>query len=267
MAPGLVVQQVDVADPGECTDAVAATVAEFGALDVLGNIAGIARAEHFPEVEERLPPDDGRERRCLLLPRPGRHPPPARERRQHREHRVERRPHGSGVHGRVLHDQGRDRAAPSALAMEYAKQPLRVNAIDPAGSNTNIGASTQLPADVDHRPPRADGRSRGGWRSREEVAALFAFLASDEARSISRRRDLHARQRPHRGADVGSPTASPLSRAVDDRYPAKGVPEADPHGGASDSAATGPAVERAAVLLRPFVFDVATIPGHERTSR
>ena len=58
----------------------------------------------------RLPPDDGRERRRLLLPRAGGHPAPARARRQHREHRVERRPHGPGVHRRLLHDQGRDRA-------------------------------------------------------------------------------------------------------------------------------------------------------------
>src|SRR3954465_7056420 len=35
------VRQADVGDPQACADAVAATVAEFGRLDVLGNIAGI----------------------------------------------------------------------------------------------------------------------------------------------------------------------------------------------------------------------------------
>src|SRR5438874_2676347 len=48
MAEGQVsVRQADVGDPQGCADAVAATVAEFGRLDVLGNIAGIYRAGHM----------------------------------------------------------------------------------------------------------------------------------------------------------------------------------------------------------------------------
>ena len=101
----------DISSRDECAATVAAAVDQFGGLDVLGNIAGIARAEHFPDVEERaVPPDDGRERRRLLLPRAGGDPSPARARGQHRQHRVERRPHGPGLHRRLLHDQGRDRA-------------------------------------------------------------------------------------------------------------------------------------------------------------
>jgi NAD(P)-dependent dehydrogenase (short-subunit alcohol dehydrogenase family) len=70
------------------------------------------------------------------------------------------------------------------LAVEYLKRPLRVNAIAPAGTNTNISASTQFPADVD---PDFFARMAGfrGMAEPEEVAALFAFLASDEARSIT----------------------------------------------------------------------------------
>ncbi len=55
----------------------------------------------------RLPPDDGGQRRRRLLPGPGRHPAPARVGRQHRQHRLERRAHGAGLHRRLLHDQGR----------------------------------------------------------------------------------------------------------------------------------------------------------------
>src|SRR4051812_21223914 len=44
------VRQADVGDPQACADAVAATVAEFGRLDVLGNIAGIYIAGHMVEM-------------------------------------------------------------------------------------------------------------------------------------------------------------------------------------------------------------------------
>jgi NAD(P)-dependent dehydrogenase (short-subunit alcohol dehydrogenase family) len=68
--------------------------------------------------------------------------------------------------------------------VEYLKTPLRVNAIAPAGTNTNIAASTTFPSDMD---PHLAGRMAGlrGMTEPEEVAALFAFLASDEARSIT----------------------------------------------------------------------------------
>ena len=42
----------DVTSHDECFAAVAAAVETFGKLDVLGNVAGIARAEHFHEVPE-----------------------------------------------------------------------------------------------------------------------------------------------------------------------------------------------------------------------
>jgi len=71
-----------------------------------------------------------------------------------------------------------------SLAVEYLKHPLRVNAIAPAGTNTNIGASPQFPADVHVDLPTRMAGLRG-MAEPEEVAALFAFLASDEARSIT----------------------------------------------------------------------------------
>ncbi|HXY44835.1 MAG TPA: SDR family oxidoreductase, partial [Acidimicrobiales bacterium] len=71
-----------------------------------------------------------------------------------------------------------------ALAVEYLKTRLRVNAIAPAGTNTNIAATANFPRDGD-----IDLLSRmSGFRGLsepEEVAALFAFLASDEARSVT----------------------------------------------------------------------------------
>lgn len=71
-----------------------------------------------------------------------------------------------------------------SLAVEFLKHPLRVNAIAPAGTNTNIGASTQFPADVDIDLVTRMAGLRG-MAEPEEIAAVFAFLASDEARSIT----------------------------------------------------------------------------------
>jgi meso-butanediol dehydrogenase / (S,S)-butanediol dehydrogenase / diacetyl reductase len=71
-----------------------------------------------------------------------------------------------------------------ALAVEFLKRPLRVNAIAPAGTNTNIATAATFPDDMD-----ADlvGRMSGlrGLAEPEEVAGVFAFLASGEAKSIT----------------------------------------------------------------------------------
>jgi NAD(P)-dependent dehydrogenase (short-subunit alcohol dehydrogenase family) len=71
-----------------------------------------------------------------------------------------------------------------SLAVEFLKTQLRVNAIAPAGTNTNIAAEAIFPADMD---PDLAGRMAGlrGLTEPDEVAALFCFLASDEARSIT----------------------------------------------------------------------------------
>ena len=71
-----------------------------------------------------------------------------------------------------------------ALAVEFLKRPLRVNAIAPAGTNTNIAASASFPEGLD---PELMGRMAGlrGMAEPSEVAGLFAYLASDEAKSVT----------------------------------------------------------------------------------
>jgi len=70
------------------------------------------------------------------------------------------------------------------LAVEYLKTPLRVNAIAPAGTNTNIAASTVFPDDMDPELARRMAGHRG-MAEPEEIAAVFSFLASDDARSVT----------------------------------------------------------------------------------
>jgi NAD(P)-dependent dehydrogenase (short-subunit alcohol dehydrogenase family) len=70
-----------------------------------------------------------------------------------------------------------------ALAMELMKTKVRVNAIAPGGIETGLTRSYQMPADID-----MDLVSRyfgfRGMGSPEDIATLFALVASDEGRNI-----------------------------------------------------------------------------------
>jgi meso-butanediol dehydrogenase / (S,S)-butanediol dehydrogenase / diacetyl reductase len=181
----IVVRTADVSDPTACADVVAAAVDQLGRLDVLGNIAGIYVASHATELSL----DDYRRVMgvnldgCFFLAQAA-------------------IPHLLATAGSIVNmasnaglqgvpysvaycmSKGGVVQLTRALAVEYLKTGLRVNAIAPAGTNTNIAASAQFPPDMD-----ADlaGRMFGlrGLAEPAEIAALFAFLASDEARSIT----------------------------------------------------------------------------------
>ncbi|MGC0419812.1 SDR family NAD(P)-dependent oxidoreductase [Embleya sp. AB8] len=188
LADGLVgkvaTRVTDVAVRDECFAAVAAAVAEFGGLDVLGNVAGIARAEHVLDVTEadyrrmmgvNL---DGYFFMCQaaiphLLERSG---------------NVVNIASNAGVMGLaygVVYTMSKGAVVQltRSLAWEFAKQPLRVNAIAPGGIDTNLVANYQMPADVDWdlvgraMTPRPMAQP-------EDIAAMFSYVASEEARNV-----------------------------------------------------------------------------------
>ncbi len=67
--------------------------------------------------------------------------------------------------------------------MEYAKAPLRVNAIAPGGVDTALSRNFEIPADLDFElMGRYTGFRKMG--SADDIAAMFALVASDEGRSI-----------------------------------------------------------------------------------
>src|SRR3954465_15912568 len=70
-----------------------------------------------------------------------------------------------------------------ALAMEYLKQPLRVSGIAPGGVDTGLLRNYAMPTDVDWDLVMRYTGARG-MASPDDMANLFAFLASDEARNI-----------------------------------------------------------------------------------
>jgi meso-butanediol dehydrogenase / (S,S)-butanediol dehydrogenase / diacetyl reductase len=176
--------ELDVTDAGACRRVVDETVASLGRLDVLGNVAGVSWAEHMTDVTEQRYRKmmavnvDG----CFFLAQAA------------IPHLLETRgsivniASNAGLMGQAYTvvycmTKGAIVQLTKALAMEYVKTGLRVNAIAPAGTVTSMTASFEVPPDID---PELMARYTGfrGMNDASEVAALFAFLASDECEGI-----------------------------------------------------------------------------------
>ena len=175
----------DVSQPETCTELVAAAVGEFGRLDVLGNVAGIYIAGHMTDMSVA-------EYRRLMGVNLDAYFFLAQAAIPHlleSNGNIVNIASNAGIQGvpySVAYSMTKGGVVQftRSLAVEFLKRPLRVNAIAPAGTNTNIAAGTQFPPDVDVDLARRMGGLRG-LAEPEEVAALFAFLASEEARSIT----------------------------------------------------------------------------------
>src|SRR5262245_54321906 len=181
----VVVRQADLGEPDECAAAVAACVDELGRLDVLGNVAGIYFAGHATDltVEQYRRVMSVNLDACVFLAQAA-------------------LPHLLASGGNIVNiasnaglqgipyslayavSKGGVVQLTRALAVEYLKTPLRVNAIAPAGTNTNLSAAVAFPSGMDRDLARRMAGLRG-MTEPDEVAALFAFLASDEARSVT----------------------------------------------------------------------------------
>jgi meso-butanediol dehydrogenase/(S,S)-butanediol dehydrogenase/diacetyl reductase len=175
----------DVADSDACFAAVDECLERFGRLDVLGNVAGIYRAAHTTA----MPLVDYRRVMSVNLDGPFFLSQAAIPHLLKSGGSIVNIASNSGIQGvpysaAYSASKGGIVQLTRSLAVEYLKSPLRVNAIAPAGTNTNIALSASFPDDMD---PDLVGRLLGprGLTEPEEVAALFAFLASDEARSVT----------------------------------------------------------------------------------
>jgi meso-butanediol dehydrogenase/(S,S)-butanediol dehydrogenase/diacetyl reductase len=174
----------DLADPDACRAVVAACVDAHGRLDVLGNIAGISRAEHFTDVSV----EDYRRMMAVNVDAYFFLAQAAVPHLLESSGNIVNIASNSGLMGQAYTvtycmSKGAVVQMTRSLAMEYVKTPMRVNAIAPGGTNTALVQNFQMPADVDFELVRPYVAFRPAAEP-EEIATLFAYVASDEARSV-----------------------------------------------------------------------------------
>ena len=174
----------DVTHPEECQAAVEACVSAYGRLDVLGNVAGIARGEHMADVSVA----GYRQMMGVNVDGPFFLAQAALPHLLESGGTIVNIASNAGLMGQAYTvaycmTKGAIVQLTRALAMEYAKEPLRVNAIAPGGVDTSLSRNFQMPSDVDFElMARYTGFRAMG--SADDIAAMFALVASDEGRSI-----------------------------------------------------------------------------------
>jgi NAD(P)-dependent dehydrogenase (short-subunit alcohol dehydrogenase family) len=183
---GATAASYDVSSAEQCRAAVADAVDRFGRLDILGNVAGIARGEHMTQVTEAAYRQmmgvnvDG----YFFLAQAA------------IPHLLESPNSGviiniasnAGLIGQAYTvvycmTKGAVVQLTRALAMEYLKTPLRVVAIAPGGVETGLVHGYQMPPDVDFDLVMRYTGARGLAKP-DDIASLFSFLASEEAGNI-----------------------------------------------------------------------------------
>lgn len=178
-------RRLDVTDVADIAAAVTECVDALGGIDIVGNIAGIANQRHLADVTET----EWDVMNAVNLKGP------FFIAQATMPHLLER----SGVLINIASNAGLMGQAYTvpycatkggivnmtrALAMEFIKTEVRVNAIAPGGIDTPLVHNFELAPDIDFsimqnhvgfRPPSTP----------EQIAAFFAFLASDEAANIN----------------------------------------------------------------------------------
>jgi NAD(P)-dependent dehydrogenase (short-subunit alcohol dehydrogenase family) len=174
---------VDLSDPAACRETVVQTVARFGRLDALCNIAGIIKFANSHEMAE----SDYLRTIAINLNAPFFLSQAAI-------------PHLLETNGAIVNCAssaafiGEAYAAAycaskaglvnltKAMAMEYARKPIRINAVAPGGMMTNIGTGMTMPEGVEYDLIQRYSGMRGLVEV-DDVADLVTLLASPAGRS------------------------------------------------------------------------------------
>jgi len=178
----VLVHVANLADPEACKGAVAATVEKFGQLDALCNIAGIIKFANSHQMDQEL---------YLLTIAINLNAPFFLSQAAI--------PHLLETNGAIVNCAssaaliGEAYAAAycaskagvvnmtKAMAMEYVKQPIRINAVAPGGMMTNIANGMTMPEGVDYELIKRFSGLRGLVEV-DDVANMIAMLASPAGR-------------------------------------------------------------------------------------
>lgn len=174
----------DLTRRAECFAAVEAAVAAFDRLDVLGNIAGASKFHLF----EEMPEADWDFLIALNLSGVAFTCQAAIPHLLETQGAIVNVSSVAGVVGQAYTvaycaAKGGVVMLTKALAAEYVKRGIRVNAVAPGGVKTNLSANLQFPDGMDWKLVNRYVGFRGMCEP-EEVAAAIAYLASDEARYV-----------------------------------------------------------------------------------
>ncbi|MCH9828711.1 MAG: SDR family oxidoreductase [Gammaproteobacteria bacterium] len=174
----------DISEPANCARVVAATLARFGRLDVLLNIAGVL---DFHRLAQVTPADWNRLLACNLTA-------PFFMIQSAMPHLIAAKGNVVNV-ASTASFLGQAYTAPYAatkagvlsltrsLAMEFVHEPVRINAVAPGGMKTPLALTARFGDDMD----QSLIYRYAGLRSMtepEDVAEVILFLASDRARAI-----------------------------------------------------------------------------------
>jgi NAD(P)-dependent dehydrogenase (short-subunit alcohol dehydrogenase family) len=173
----------DLSDPADCAPAVEAALANFGRLDALCNVAGIIKFANSHQMDPR----DWHQTIAINLTAPFLLSQAAI-------------PHLLETNGAIVNVAstaafvGEAYAAAycaskagivqmtKALAMEYVRKPIRINAVAPGGMVTNIANGLTMPEGVEYDLIQRFSGLRGTVEV-ADVAEMIALLASPAGRS------------------------------------------------------------------------------------
>ncbi len=180
----MLTQTADVSSVPDCRRAAADCAAAFGRLDVLGNIAGVCWQEHFGDATE-----EGWDAMFgVNVKGPFFLAQAALPHLLESDGNIVNIASNTAIMGMAYTvaygaTKGAIALLTRALAMELIKTKVRVNAIAPGGVDTPMTRNFAMPDDADFDLIRP-GISPRSMSTPEQIAALIAFVASDEAANI-----------------------------------------------------------------------------------
>ncbi len=182
--PGGKYASVDITTPAACRQAVADCVSEFGRLDVLVNVAGFHQMRHTPTMSD----EDWERDLAVNLNGPFYLCRAALPHLLETAGNIVNVASIAGVEGEV-YSAGYCAAKHGligltrALAVEFTKAKIRVNAVCPGGMPTAQSTEFQAPDNADWDLIMRIASPRG-FMETADVAKTIAFLASDDAAAI-----------------------------------------------------------------------------------
>jgi NAD(P)-dependent dehydrogenase (short-subunit alcohol dehydrogenase family) len=182
--PGGKYAPVDITTPAACRQAVADCVSEFGRLDVLVNVAGFHQMRHTPTMSD----EDWERDLAVNLNGPFYLCRAALPHLLETAGNIVNVASIAGVEGEV-YSAGYCAAKHGligltrALAVEFTKAKIRVNAVCPGGMPTAQSTEFQAPDNADWDLIMRIASPRG-FMETADVAKTIAFLASDDAAAI-----------------------------------------------------------------------------------